>query len=93
MDNLTDLVREWFNADHIRVCDGTIQVYWHRDSRGIWVPADGGPMCGDFAKRRVSRLVERIEENRDMLPMEIMDHPIVSGEMSPDGKFTPSNGE
>lgn len=93
MNNLTDLVREWFNADHIRVHNGTIQVYWHRDSRGPWVPADGGPMCGDVAKRRVSRIAQRIDENRDMLPMEIMDYPIVSGEMSPDGKFTPSNGE
>ena len=87
MNSLTESVRESFNCDDIRVHKGVIQVYWHMNSLGPWVSADGGPMYGETAKARTHRIADRILANRDMLPMEIMENPVIVGEMNPDGAF------
>lgn len=85
---LTDKVREEFGRDNIRVQNGIIQVYWHFcTSRGAWAPLDGGPIYGEAARTSVHRLVQRILDNRDQLPIEIAGNIVLAGEMNPDGQF------
>jgi hypothetical protein len=83
----TEKVQESFNADNIRIEKGFVQVYWHKDSIGEWLPAAGGTMRGSVVRPRVERLVKRVLNNRDMLPMEFSENTVLMGELTPDGKF------
>jgi len=87
MQDYTEALRQEFGRDEIRFHAGAIQVYWHKDINGIWCPADGGPIKGGTAKRRVYAFAKQVQDSRDRLPDGILECDVQVGQMNPDGNF------
>ena len=83
----TEALRQEFGRDEIRFHLGAIQVYWHKDANGFWCPADGGPVVGGVAKRRVYAFAKQVQDSRDRLPDGIRECDVQVGQMTSDGNF------